>query len=162
MGKKRNKRIETPQGYIVATKGKKGVGCRLVWNEGFRGKWQGKIDNAQKFVDSECIRRMDKYTPMLSGMLVKSATLGTKIGQGVIKQIAPYAKYQYYGKLMVSSKTGSSWSKGEKKVLTKTDLKYNKSVHPLAGAFWFERMKTDHLNAILKGAQKWRKEVSNI
>lgn len=150
----RNKRIDTPQGSIIVTKGNKGISSRLKWNEGFKGKWQGKIDNAQKFVDSECIRRMDKYTPMLSGMLIKSATLGTKIGTGKIQQIAPYAKYQYYGKLMVSSKTGSSWSKGEKKILTDRNLNYNNSVHPLAGAFWFERMKRDHLESILQGAKR--------
>ena len=149
----KTRKIETPQGAIIKTKN--GMNCRLKWNEGFREKWQGKIDNAQKYVDSSCIRLMDKYTPMLSGMLVKSATLGTKIGEGKIHQIAPYAKYQYYGKLMVSSKTGSSWSKGEKKVITDRDLNYSKSVHPLAGPFWFERMKKDHLNKILKGAQKY-------
>ena len=149
----KTRKIETPQGSII--KSKNGMSCRLKWNEGFRDKWQGKIDSAQKYVDSSCIRLMDKYTPMLSGMLVKSATLGTKIGEGEIHQIAPYAKYQYYGKLMVSSLTGSAWSKGEKKVLTDINLNYTKAVHPLAGPFWFERMKRDHLDAILKGAQKY-------
>ena len=144
--------IKQPQGNIVI--GKNGM-AKLEWNPGFQSKWQGKINNAQKFVDSECIRRMDKYTPMLSGMLVKSATLGTKIGEGEIHQIAPYAKYQYYGKLMVSSKTGSAWSKGEKKVPTGKDLNYTKAMHPLAGPFWFERMKRDHLATILKGAQEY-------
>lgn len=149
----KTRKIETPQGSIIKTKN--GMNCRLKWNEGFKERWQGKIDNAQKYVDSECIRRMDPYTPMLSGMLIKSATLGTKIGEGKIHQIAPYAKYQYYGKLMVSSKTGSPWSKGEKKILTDTDLKHNKSVHPLSGPFWFERMKTDHWKNILEGAKRY-------
>lgn len=109
----------------------------------------------QKFIDSECIRRMGPYTPMLNSPLMKSATIGTKIGSGIIKQNTPYARYQYYGKLMVSSITGSSYAKaGEKKVLTDTDLKYNKSRHPKAGAFWFERMKADHKNQILLGAAK--------
>lgn len=144
--------IKQPQGNIVIDKN--GI-AKLEWNPGFQAKWQGKIDNAQKFVDSECIRRMDQYTPMLSGMLIKSATLGTKIGKGEIRQIAPYARYQYYGKLMVSSLTGSAWSKGEKKVLTDKNLNYTKAMHPLAGPFWFERMKRDHLKTILKGAQKY-------
>ena len=149
----KTRKIETPQGSIIKTKN--GMNCRLKWNEGFREKWQGKIDNAQKYVDSSCIRLMDKYTPMLSGMLIKSATLGTNIGEGKIHQIAPYAKYQYYGKLMVSSKTGGAWSKGEKKILTNIDLTYSKAVHPQAGPFWFERMKKDHWQDILKGAQKY-------
>ncbi len=144
--------IKQPQGQIVI--GKNGR-AELTWNPGFQQRWQGKINNAQKFVDSECIRLMDKYTPMLSGMLIKSATLGSKIGSGEIHQIAPYARYQYYGKLMVSSLTGSAWSNGEKKVLTEVDLKYSTSVHPLAGPFWFERMKRNHLKEILQGAQKY-------
>lgn len=116
---------------------------------------RGKV---QKFIDSECIRLMKPYTPMLNGMLVKSATLGTVIGSGEIHQNVPYARYLYYGKLMVSSITGSAYARqGEKKVLTSKDLKYNTSKNPNAGAFWFERMKADHKSKILKGAQ----EVAN-
>lgn len=108
----------------------------------------------QRYVDSEVIRRMKPYTPMLSSALIKSATIGTKIGTGLIQQIAPYARYQYYGKLMVSSITGSAWAtKGESKVLTDKNLTYSK-INPNAGPFWFERMKSDHKKAILNGARK--------
>ena len=109
----------------------------------------------QKFVDSECIRLMSPYTPRLSGELEGSAIRGTIIGSGEIRQNMPYARYQYYGKLMVSSLTGSAYSRGESKVLTERELQYNKSRsrHPRAGAYWFERMKTDHKDQILKGAQ---------
>lgn len=108
----------------------------------------------QEFIDQEVIRLMAPYTPFRSGVLEKSATLGTRIGSGDIKQNSPYARYQYYGKLMVSSVTGSAWSHGESKVLTDKDLKYNKSQHPQAGPFWFERMKADKKEQILRGAQK--------
>lgn len=107
----------------------------------------------QQFIDQECIRFMDPYTPRLNGVLIKSATIGTKIGSGILNYNAPYARYQYYGKLMVSSLTGSSYaSQGESKILTDKDLRYNGE--PMRGAFWFERMKTDHKQDILKGAQK--------
>ncbi|MDF2537992.1 MAG: Minor capsid [Herbinix sp.] len=108
----------------------------------------------QKFIDQEVIRLMDPYTPNLNGILIKSATMGTKIGSGDIKQNAPYARYQYYGKLMVSSITGSAWSHGESKVLTDKDLIHNTSKNSLAGPFWFERMKADKKEQILRGAQK--------
>jgi hypothetical protein len=112
----------------------------------------GKI---QKFIDSECIRQMDPYTPFQSGGLVNSVTIGSKIGYGDIKQNIPYGRYQYYGKLMVSSLTGSAWaSKGESKVLTDKDLVHNKNKNPKAGPYWFERMKADHKKNILNGAQK--------
>lgn len=108
----------------------------------------------QKYIDSECIRLMKPYTPMLSGVLIKSATLGSTIGSGEIVQIAPYARYQYYGKLMVSRLTGSAYARqGESKVLTNKNLNYRK-INPNAGAFWFERMKSDHERAILNGARK--------
>lgn len=109
----------------------------------------------QKFVDQECIRLTALYTPYLNGILEKAATIGTDIGSGEINQNTPYARYQYYGELMVSSLTGSAYaSKGESKILTDKDLEYNKSQHPQAGPFWFERMKADKKEDILKGAQK--------
>ncbi len=107
----------------------------------------------QKFIDSEVIRLMAPYTPRQNGLLIDAATLGTRIGSGEVNQISPYARYQYYGKLMVSSITGSAWaSKGEKKVLTDIDLKYNGA--PMRGAFWFDRMKADKREDILNGARK--------
>ncbi len=125
------------------------------WAPGFRGGMRERFSQAQRYVDQACIRHMDKYTPMLTGTLVRSATLGTKIGSGRIEYASPYARYQYYGKLMVSSVTGSPYAKsGEKKVLTSTDLQYNTASHPLAGPFWFERMKADHGDAIKRGAAK--------
>ena len=108
----------------------------------------------QKYVDSEVIRRMKPYTPMLSSTLIRSATISTKIGSGEVKQNTPYARYQYYGKLMVSRLTGSAYARqGESKVLTNKNLNYRK-INPNAGAFWFERMKSDHKRAILNGAKK--------
>ena len=109
----------------------------------------------QKFIDSECIRLMAPYTPYRNGMLEESATLGTKIGSGEINQISPYARFQYYGKVMVSPITGSPWAaKGEKKILTDRDLQYGTSKHPLAGKMWFDRMVVDHKGEILEGARK--------
>ena len=96
---------------------------------------------------------MVKYTPTLSTNLRKSATRGTKIGSGKIQYLAPYARYQYYGKLMVSSVTGSAYARhGEKKVLTNKDLVYSTVKEPLAGKLWFERMKADKKQQILRGA----------
>ena len=112
----------------------------------------GKV---QKFIDQEVIRLMAPYTPFRMGVLESSAARGTKIGSGEINQISPYARFQYYGKVMVSPITGSSWaSRGEKKVLTEKNLQYDTSRHPLAGKMWFERMKADKKDEILEGARK--------
>lgn len=109
----------------------------------------------QQFIDSECIRLMKPYTPFLSGDLEDSVTLNTVIGSGLLQQNIPYAAYMYYGKLMVSSTTGSSYANaGESKVLTDIDLNYSTANHPNAGKLWFERMKADKKAQILKGAQQ--------
>lgn len=42
---------------------------------------------------------MKPYTPFKMGVLENSATIHTVIGSGEIKQITPYARYLYYGKV---------------------------------------------------------------
>ena len=117
---------------------------------------------AQKFVDAECIRLMRPYTPFLSGVLIKSATLGTVIGSGIIKQNTPYARYQYYGEvygpnipIMEQGELVGFYSRrGEKKSPTGRALTYNTFKNPKAGKLWFERMKADHKKQILAGAAR--------
>ena len=120
--------IKTPRGtvYTQASKGGK-VTARLEWNPSFEPSMEKCFENAQAFVDSECIRRMTnpEIHPRKTGVLIKSATLGTVIGSGEIDQIAPYARRQYY-------------EHKEK-------------------SYWFERMKNRHKDSILKGAAKYVK-----
>lgn len=112
----------------------------------------------QKFIDSECIRRMKPYTPFLSGTLQRSATIGTVIGSGIIAQKTPYAHYQYYGVVYAPNipifRGGilEGFYSPPVKYPTNRQLNYNKSKHPQAGKMWFERMKADHKNDILRGA----------
>lgn len=128
----------------------------FAWRQTFGKDMTDRFTSAQKFVDSECIRLMVPYTPMLNGILMKSAVLGTEIGSGEIVYQNPYSRYQYYGKLMVSSVTGSAYATmGEKKVLTDVDLVHSTQRHPLAGPFWFERMKKEKLPQIIRGAAKY-------
>lgn len=98
-------KIETPRGFVstyVTNSGK--VTARLDWKEGFGREYEERFDRKQAFVDQECIRRMAPDTPEETGVLIKSATLGTAIGTGEINQIAPYARRQYY-----EHKTNSYW-----------------------------------------------------
>ena len=128
---------------------------KLVWSQTFSRDASKQFNTAQKFVDSEVLRRMVKYTPSRNNILSKNAVLGTKIGSGHIYYTSPYARYQYYGVLMVSSLTGSPWARhGEKKVLTSRMLTYSEARHPEAQRLWFETMKTNHLQAIMRGAQR--------
>lgn len=81
----------------------------------------------QKFIDTEVIRLSEPYTPFDSGYLKNDAPkLKTQIGSGLIKYAAPYAKKQYY--------ENSGRSGGRR------------------GKLWFQRMKVDHKDDILRGA----------
>jgi hypothetical protein len=120
--------INTPRGKIIIT----GSGtARLEWNTNFQQKWQKHYSDAQKFVDSEVLRLSEPYTPMLTGMLIKSSILGTDVGSGEVKWIAPYSRRQYYMKRLPGSQTG-----------------------PLRGPMWFERMKQVHGKMIIEGARR--------
>lgn len=133
-------RIETPRGAVFNVKGQQ---AKLEWNLGFVDRWSGRYDLAQMFVDSEVLRLTDPYTPFQTGLLKKSGILGTIPGQGEVVWNAPYARYQYYGKLMVGRAP---------KELTEVNLQHVGA--PMRGAFWFERMKRDKINQILDGARK--------
>lgn len=94
---KKNFKIETPRGTVTRYSSSGGeVTARLTWNKNFVPEKQEQFSRAQMFVDQECIRRMAPETPFRSGVLKKTATLGTVIGSGEINQIAPYARRQYY------------------------------------------------------------------
>ena len=128
-------------------------GMNLTWNRNFSREISANFSDIQKYVDSECIRLMAQYTPMQTGMLQRNAITSIRIGTGKITYNSPYARYQYYGKLMVSSVTGSAWARyGESKIITGKNLNYSKNQHPKAQKLWFETMKTNHKEQILRGA----------
>lgn len=121
--------ISTPRGALVQRKTAGGsITARLQWDPSFARERTRQLRGVQAFVDGEVIRLMQPYTPLQTGMLIRSATLGTYIGKGEIHQIVPYARRQYY----------------------RTDI--TRSYDPRRGAQWFERMKIDHKGYILKGA----------
>lgn len=97
--------IKAPHGQKIETvyKGAK-VSVEMKWSPRFESDIEGVFSRKQSFVDQECIRRMGPETPRRTGVLVKSATIGTVIGSGEINQITPYARRQYY-----EHKTQSKW-----------------------------------------------------
>ena len=122
-------RIDTPRGSVVQSEN--GLTATLTWNPGFGSQWSRQFNDAQKFVDSEVLRLCEPYTPLLTGMLVMSGTLGTDVGSGVVQWIAPYARARYYSPTAVGTHSG-----------------------PLRGPFWFERMKTVSGAKIVEGARR--------
>lgn len=115
----------------------------------------------QKFVDSKVIKLMKPYTPMDTGMLMTSPTRGTIIGTGKIEYDSdtPYARYQYYGIVygpinipIFENGILIGFRSPPKKEPTGRKLHYSTEKHPNAQRLWFEQMKADHKDDLLKGA----------
>lgn len=76
------------------------------------------------------------------------------IGNSIV-YLGPYARYLYFGKLMVDPETGSSWGrKGEHKVVTDRNLVFRTDVNPQAQAHWFEASKAQNLDKWVRVADK--------
>lgn len=125
-------KIKTPRGQIIKVTTPNGrIEAQLTWNPNFAPKTNRQYTLAQKFVDSEILRLSEPYTPFQTGILKMSGTLGTVVGSGLVRYIAPYAQKRYYTPSVIGNATGK-----------------------LRGFMWFERMKTDHGRKIVDGAKK--------
>ena len=119
--------IKTPRGSIIQT-GE--ASCELTWNSDFGRRRTAMFGRKQAIVDSEVLRYCSPLVPFRTGMLEKSGTLGTVVGSGEVRYVAPYAKQQYY-------------HTAESRVYA-----------PNRGAKWLERMKTAHKKDVLKAAER--------
>lgn len=119
------------------------IAATLKWNQGFADKWNGRYDEAQRFVDSEVLRLSEPYLPFQTGGLRDAGIAGTVPGSGEVVWNGPYARYLYYGKVMVGRAP---------KQLTDRDLRFHGA--PRRGAFWFERMMADKGKQIIAKARK--------
>lgn len=78
----------------------------------------------------------------------------------VIVYPGPYARFLYYGKLMVDPNTGSSYApEGGTKVVTDKNLVFNKATHPQAQSHWFEASKAQNLDKWIRIADKAVKKL---
>ena len=116
----------------------------------------------QQTIDKAVIDFCLPYCPWDSGALAKSAYAATQIGSGRVRYPGPYAHYLYHGEVYGPNipvfeddsgiPTRFFSRPGQKKQPTGRDLQYNTDTNPLAGSFWFERMKADHKQDILQEA----------
>lgn len=91
------------------------------------------------------------FVPALTRTLAKRTRV---IGDSIVYP-GPYARYLYYGKVMVDPNTGSAYApKDGTKVVTDKDLVFNQSVHPQAQAHWFEASKAQNLDKWVRVAAK--------
>ena len=107
-----------------------------------------KNGDVQRYWTSMVNQRITRYMPYRSGML--SGKLKYISGPGEITVATPYARYQYYGRVMIDPAIGAAgfmtkdgtWRsrKGAAKVLTNRPLTYDTSKHAQAGPFWDRRL----------------------
>lgn len=99
---------------------------QLVWSSGAAPRMNAMLSKKQEIIDSEVLRLCAPLVPFRTGSLERSGTLGTVIGSGEVKYIAPYARAQYY------------------------NTAQTRSYDPRRGGKWFERMKTANKDQILR------------
>lgn len=109
--------------------------CRLEWHgedklELIRRNLEtgGAVQMA---IDNAVIRYSHPYCPFETGTLADSPYRASPPGQGEVIYETPYARRLYYGE----------------------DFNFNQDTNPLAGAYWVERMKANHLQDIVEEAK---------
>ncbi len=114
--------------------------------------------HADTILTSQVMKDTAPYVPFLTGSL----NARTHIVGNTIIYPGPYARYLYYGKVMVDSITGKGpanipdvgyrFRKGATLKPTNRDLTYTKNYHAKATSRWFEVSKARNL-------QKWLRVV---
>lgn len=128
------------------------------------------FDEAQRAIarvctaaEHELAQQMERDTQPFVPMRTGSLMVRTKIHpdyRGEIEGNAivypgPYARFLYYGKVMVDPNTGSTYApKGGTKVVTDRNLVFNHTAHPQAQDHWCEASKAQNLDKWLRVAEK--------
>ena len=120
-------------------------------NETLAGVLANKVDKTSQIVAQQIRKDTSPYVPFLNGALDR----GTRVVGNTVIYPPPYARFLYYGKVMVDPETGSTYAPaGGTKVVTDRNLVFTKQGHPQAQAFWFEASKAQNLDKWIRVAQK--------
>ena len=119
--------------------------------EAIKDKLAESCTRAENIVGQQVIKDTAPFVPALTGSL----TIRTRLDGNKIIYPGPYARFLYYGKVMVDPQTGSNFApKGGTKVLTNRDLVFSKAMHPQAQSHWFEASKAQNLDKWVRIAKK--------
>ena len=119
--------------------------------EAIKDKLAERCTRAESIVGQQVIKDTEPFVPALTGSL----TIRTRLDGNKIIYPGPYARFLYYGKVMVDPQTGSTFApKGGTKVLTNRDLVFSKAMHPQAQSHWFEASKAQNLDKWIRIAEK--------
>ena len=120
--------------------------------------------HVQRFHTSNVLRRIKRYMPYRSGMLIKKTVAATDIAKPLIVTPGPEARMLYHGKVRVDPKTGKAgfltddgWKsrRGVAKVPSNRDLVYTTSKNAQAGPYWDRRLKAAEMPVITRELQNY-------
>ena len=124
---------------------------------------QRAIARACTEAEHELAQQMEQdtqpFVPMLTGSLMVRTRVhpeyrGELVGNAIVYP-GPYARFLYYGKVMVDPNTGSTYApKNGTKVLTDRNLVFNHANHRQAQSHWFEASKAQNFKKWLRIADK--------
>ena len=106
---------------------------------------------AENVVAQQVMKDTAPFVPALTGSLTQRTRV---VGNEVIYP-GPYARFLYYGKVMVDPTTGSTYApKGGTKMVTDRNLVFNTTMHPQAQAHWFDASKAQNMKKWVRVADK--------
>ena len=120
------------------------------------------MDEEKKAIANACSRaehvlaqQVEKDTTPFVPALTGSLTQRTRVVGNEVIYPGPYARFLYYGKVMVDPSTGSTYApKGGHKVVTDRNLVFKKSMHQQAQSHWFEASKAQNIEKWVRTADK--------
>lgn len=133
------------------------------WSD-IKSKIANMSDRAEHIVAVQAAKDTSPYVPAKNLMLDRT----TRVEGNTIIYPGPYARYLYYGKVMVDAETGRGpahfkdkfgnelirYRKGATLKATEKNLVFNTKVHSQARSHWFEASKAQNLDKWLRVAQK--------
>lgn len=119
-----------------------------------------RVSRTRSIVAAQVLKDTSPFVPFRTGSLDQRS----RVQDDMIIYPGPYARYLYFGKVMVDRETGRGpfyidevgfrFRKGAVLTPTGRDLKFDRSFHHKATARWFEVSKAQNLQKWLRVAQK--------
>lgn len=115
-------------------------------------QYKAKQQNAMRMLKNEIAKDTEPYVPMRDSSLRRAVTASLRTNDPKLIWATPYARFLYYGKVMIGMITRRPWAKkGETKVTTSKNLTYSQ---PGTGPNWFNRAKKIKFQKWIKVARK--------
>ena len=121
-----------------------------------RMKLEAASKKALAVTSKQALADCNEFCPEDQGVLINSSISHSRYTDGLLVWVTPYARYLYYGLLMVDSVTHSAWArKGTNKMLTDKELIYHpKHSSSTPGKLWCEKARETY-------SEDWRQIYQN-